>query len=77
MTLFALGLGLWPDAGQGGWITGLKLFVVAVVAQAVWQMGKTLCPDAPRLSIAVVVAVVLLMAGAAGCRYLSCSQPVL
>lgn len=65
MTLFALGLGLWPDAGQGGWITGLKLFVVAVVAQAVWQMGKTLCPDAPRLSIAVVVAVVLLMAGAA------------
>ena len=28
-------------------------------------MGKTLCPDAPRLSIAVVVAVVLLMAGEA------------
>lgn len=64
MTLFALGLGLWPDAGEGGWITGLKLFVVAVVAQAVWQMGRSLCPDAPRLSIAVLVAILLLTVGA-------------
>lgn len=64
MTLFALGLQVWPSAAAGGWIAGLKLFVVAVVAQAVWQMGKSLCPDAPRLSIAVVVAVVLLTAGA-------------
>lgn len=63
MTLFALGLGMWPEAGQGGWITGLKLFVVAVVAQAVWQMGRSLCPDAPRLSIAVVVAILLLTVG--------------
>ncbi|MDX1458359.1 MAG: chromate efflux transporter [Marinobacter sp.] len=64
MTLLALGLGLWPEAGAGGWITGLKLFVVAVVAQAVWQMGRNLCPDGPRLSIAVVVAVLLLTVGA-------------
>lgn len=64
MTLFAMGLGLWPDAGAGGWITGLKLFVVAVVAQAVWQMGRSLCPDAPRLSIAMLVAVLLLTVGA-------------
>lgn len=64
MALFAMGLGLWPEAGQGGWITGLKLFVVAVVAQAVWQMGRSLCPDGPRLTIAVLVAVVLLTVGA-------------
>ncbi len=64
MTLFALGLGLWPDAGEGGWITGLKLFVVAVVAQAVWQMGRNLCPDSPRLTIAVLVAILLLTVGA-------------
>ncbi|NMT62288.1 chromate efflux transporter [Marinobacter orientalis] len=64
MTLFALGLGLWPEAGEGGWIAGLKLFVVAVVAQAVWQMGRSLCPDGPRLSIAVLVAVLLLTVGA-------------
>ncbi|MDF0749517.1 chromate efflux transporter [Marinobacter sp. 71-i] len=64
MALFALGLGLWPGAGEGGWITGLKLFVVAVVAQAVWQMGQNLCPDGPRRSIAVLVAAVLLTVGA-------------
>ncbi|MCL7943348.1 chromate efflux transporter [Marinobacter sp. ATCH36] len=64
MTLFAMGLGLWPDAGEGGWVTGLKLFVVAVVAQAVWQMGRSLCPDSPRLSIAVSVAILLLTVGA-------------
>ncbi|KPQ03050.1 chromate efflux transporter [Marinobacter sp. HL-58] len=64
MTLFALGLGFWPGAGEGGWITGLKLFVVAVVAQAVWQMGRSLCPDSPRLSIALLVAILLLTVGA-------------
>lgn len=64
MTLFALGLNLWPGAGTGGWITGLKLFVVAVVAQAVWQMGRSLCPDRARLTIALAVTVVLLSVGA-------------
>ncbi|KPQ27222.1 MAG: chromate transporter [Marinobacter excellens HL-55] len=64
MALFAFGLTLWPDAGSGGAISGLKLFVVAVVAQAVWQMGQSLCPDRPRIVIAVVVAMALLLAGA-------------
>ncbi|MEX0604780.1 MAG: chromate efflux transporter [Marinobacter sp.] len=63
MGLFAAGLSVWPEAGNGGWVEGLKLFVVAVVAQAVWQMGKTLCPDAPRLTIALAVAAVLLLVG--------------
>ena len=63
MALFASGLMLWPEAGAGGWVTGLKLFVVAVVAQAVWQMGIRLCPDAPRRTIALLVAAVLLVAG--------------
>jgi chromate transporter len=60
---FALGLSAWPDASSGGWIHGLKLFVVAVVAQAVWQMGKTLCPDRPRIAMALLVAVSLLVMG--------------
>ena len=59
----ALGLSAWPEASSGGWIQGLKLFVVAVVAQAVWQMGKTLCPDRPRIAMALLVAVSLLMMG--------------
>ncbi len=63
MGLFAAGLTVWPEAGQGGWVEGLKLFVVAVVAQAVWQMGKTLCPDPARLTVALAVAAVLLFVG--------------
>lgn len=65
MAVLALGLGVWPDAAQGGWVAGLKLFVVAVVAQAVWQMGRTLCPDRVRQGLAVMVAVILLAAGSA------------
>lgn len=63
MGLFAAGLTAWPEAGQGGWVEGLKVFVVAVVAQAVWQMGKTLCPDPARLTVALAVAAVLLLVG--------------
>lgn len=63
MALFASGLALWPEASAGGWVVGLKLFVIAVVAQAVWQMAGNLCPDRPRRTIAVLVAAFLLFAG--------------
>jgi chromate transporter len=39
---------------------GLKLVAVAIVAQAVWGMARTLCPDRERASIAVIVAVIIL-----------------
>ncbi|MCK7543990.1 chromate efflux transporter [Marinobacter bryozoorum] len=65
MALFAFGLTLWPDAAQGGWVTGLKLFVVAVVGHAVWQMGRNLCPDPLRQGLALMVAVILLLASSA------------
>ena len=71
MGLFAAGLTAWPDVGQGGWVEGLKVFVVAVVAQAVWQMGKTLCPDSSRLAVAVCVAAVLLLLGSAWAQVLA------
>ena len=61
MISFAMGLSAWPEAASGGWIHGLKLFVVAVVAQAIWQMGRTLCPDRPRIAMALLVAVSLLV----------------
>jgi chromate transporter len=63
MALFASGLALWPEASSGGWVTGLKLFVIAVVAQAVWQMGTKLCPDRSRRTIAFIVAGLLLLVG--------------
>lgn len=40
---------------------GLKLVAVAVVAQAVWSMGRNLCLDRPRVALAMAAAVLLLM----------------
>jgi chromate transporter len=38
----------------GGLIHGLKLVAVAVVAQAVWDMARRLCPDQRRAAIALI-----------------------
>jgi chromate transporter len=46
---------------DAGWIAGLKVFAVAIVAHAVWGMARTLCPDAARRAIAAVVAGLLLI----------------
>jgi chromate transporter len=40
---------------------GLKLVAVAVVAQAVWSMGRNLCPDRVRVGLALVAAALLLV----------------
>ncbi|MBU1304612.1 MAG: chromate efflux transporter, partial [Alphaproteobacteria bacterium] len=50
-----------------GVLHGLKLVAVAVVAQAVWGMARTLTPDRQRASIAVVaIAAVVLLPSAIG-----------
>lgn len=43
------------------WIKALKLVAVAVVAQAVWAMAKSLCPDKLRIVIALLTASLLLL----------------
>jgi chromate transporter len=43
----------------GGLIHGLKLVAVAVVAQAVWDMARRLCPDHRRAAIALICIAVL------------------
>jgi len=40
---------------------GLKLAAVAVVAQAVWGMARSLCPDRPRAGIAIGAALLTLL----------------
>jgi chromate transporter len=40
-----------------GLVHGLKLVAVAIVAQAVWGMARTLCPDRQRAAIAIMAAV--------------------
>jgi chromate transporter len=57
---FAYGVATLGDLHGAGWVHGLKLAAVAVVAQAVWGMGSSLCPDHTRRSIAVGAAALLL-----------------
>lgn len=59
LVLFAGGLGyLAPDATAGGWLAGLKIAAVAVVAQAVWGMAVKLCPDTLRRVTALIAALI-------------------
>ncbi|MDO9073026.1 MAG: chromate efflux transporter [Rubrivivax sp.] len=58
---FALLLQQGALAGAGGLLHGLKVVAVAVVAQAVWGMGKVLCPDWQRAALAVLAAVLTLL----------------
>ena len=51
LILFALGIASYGDAMPSGVLHGLKVVAVAVVAQAVWGMARSLCPDAPRITI--------------------------
>ncbi|HEY4405939.1 MAG TPA: chromate efflux transporter, partial [Xanthobacteraceae bacterium] len=61
LVLFAYGVGTLEGALGSGWLHGLKIAAVAVVAQAVWGMAKSLTPDRPRATLAVFAAVVVLL----------------
>ena len=50
---FGLLLSRSPTAMNAAGLHGLKLVAVAVIAQAIWNMGKRLCPDKERASIAI------------------------
>lgn len=56
----AVGLQQWAGFAQSGAVQGLKLAAVAVVAQAVWGMAKTLCPDRQRAGMALTAALLVL-----------------
>lgn len=60
MIAFAYGVAGIGDLRTAGWLHGLKLAAVAVVAQAVWGMGKKLCTDRARIAICLLSAAVLL-----------------
>jgi chromate transporter len=62
LLLTAFGYGVLAFAGSlpDGLLHGLKVVAVAVVAQAVWSMQRNLCPDAPRIAIALLAAAAVL-----------------
>ena len=60
LVLFAYGAGALGGPIGAGLLHGLKLVAVAIVAQAVLGMARTLCPDRERASIAVVASLIML-----------------
>ena len=62
LVLFAFGIAEWSGLASSGAIRGLKIVAVAVVAQAVLGMARSLCPDRPRAALAVAAALVVLAA---------------
>jgi chromate transporter len=63
---FAYGVGTLGDASDAAWLHGLKIVAVAVVAQAVWGMARSLCPDKERVTMAIGAALLALAVPSAG-----------
>lgn len=61
LILFGLGMTHFEAAEHQHWLHALKVVAVAVVAQAVLGMGKKLCPDKERITVAVIASVVVLL----------------
>ncbi|PKB58091.1 MAG: hypothetical protein BZY83_08845 [SAR202 cluster bacterium Casp-Chloro-G2] len=85
LVLYAYGVREF-DVSGAAWLHGLKVVAVAVVAQAVWGMSRSLAPDRERATIAIlamaaalawqtaaVQVLIILGAGLAGWRLLPTS----
>lgn len=60
LVVFALGVAAVGGGGESAWLHGLKVAAVAVVAQAVLGMMRSLAPDKERATLAVAAAVIAL-----------------
>ena len=69
LVVFAYGLQA-VGVGDAGWLHGLKVVAVAVVAQAVWGMARSLAADRERASLAIVAALAVLASRTAATQVL-------
>jgi chromate transporter len=60
LIIFGYGILEFQETIPTGVLHGLKVVAVAVVAQAVWGMARTLCPDTPRITLTVIAAVAVI-----------------
>jgi chromate transporter len=60
LVLFAYGVSGISDAAGSAWLHGLKIAAVAIVAQAVLGMMRSLAPDKERATLAVLAAIIAL-----------------
>ena len=58
---FAFGVRAVGALEGAAWLHGLKIVAVAVVAHAVWGMAIKLTPDAPRITVALLAAMIALV----------------
>src|SRR3954471_15220798 len=64
---FAMGAAAFTGPVAEGFLHGLKLVAVAVVAQAIWGMSRSLPPDRARAGIALAaIGIVVIFAGSFG-----------
>ncbi|HXZ95967.1 MAG TPA: chromate efflux transporter [Burkholderiales bacterium] len=56
---FAYGFETFGLTADAGWLHGLKIVAVAVIAQAIWGMGKALCPDRFRATLAMAATLIV------------------
>jgi chromate transporter len=61
LIVFAYGIAQHGNLAASGAVHGLKVVAVAVVAQAVWGMAKSLCPDRTRAALAIFAALLTLV----------------
>jgi chromate transporter len=61
MIAFAFGVAAIGDVSDAGWLRGLKIVAVAVVAHALWGMAVALTPDRLRVTIAILAAITTLL----------------
>jgi chromate transporter len=61
LVLFAYGIAAFDSGFSGGWLHGLKVAAVAVVALAILGMARALTPDRIRASLAVAAMTVALV----------------
>ncbi len=59
ITLFALGFNAFPYESAIAAIHGLKIVAVAVIAQAICGMAKTLCPDLIRIALMIIATLIV------------------
>lgn len=71
MILAGYGLQWAGNQPRAGWLHGLKIVAVAVVAQAVWSMATKLCPDRLRIGFAIIAAMAVLLSDTAWIQILT------
>jgi chromate transporter len=68
LLLFARGAHALDGRTGLGLLHGLRLIAVAIVAQALWGMGRSLCPDRRRACIALSAALIVLFSASSAAQ---------